>query len=148
MKLRMRIEGERELRRKLDRLAKGPRQAAVEQALRAGAEIIAERARANVAVRSGQLRDSIDVGTNLKHFGPVFADGMVGLGSGRVEGRGVAVYVGPTAPDGFYGHMVEFGTINAPAHPFMRPAFETSRAAAQQAIVAELRRAIDDLGKS
>ena len=29
--------------------------------------------------------------------------------------------------DGFYWRMVEFGTVHAPAHPFIRPAFSSTR---------------------
>lgn len=34
-----------------------------------------------------------------------------------------------------YGFMVEFGTSRAPAHPFMRPAFDTAHAQALNAAV-------------
>lgn len=41
------------------------------------------------------------------------------------------ILVGPKAGakkkyDGFYGHFVEFGTVNMPAQPFMRPAYEST----------------------
>jgi HK97 gp10 family phage protein len=34
-----------------------------------------------------------------------------------------------------YGHMVELGTSRAPAHPFLRPAFNNNRDRAEQAMV-------------
>ena len=36
--------------------------------------------------------------------------------------------------DGYYGHMVEFGTVHSKAQPFMRPGFAKSKGRAQQII--------------
>lgn len=65
------------------------------------AEQIAEGARERVPVETGALRDAIHV---------------------RVEDDQVAVVAGDNMA--FYGHMVENGTVKAPAHPFLVPAFE------------------------
>lgn len=42
------------------------------------------------------------------------------------------LWVGPESGlkvknDGYYAHMVEYGTVNFPAKPFMRPAYEESK---------------------
>lgn len=34
-----------------------------------------------------------------------------------------------------YGHMVEFGTRHAPAHPFLRPAYDAAAARARKAVL-------------
>ena len=65
------------------------------------AEQIAEGARDRVPVETGALRDAIHV---------VVKDDQVAV----VAGDNVA----------FYGHMVENGTVKAPPHPFLVPAFE------------------------
>lgn len=36
--------------------------------------------------------------------------------------------------DGYYGHMVEFGTVHSAPQPFMRPGFSASKGAAQRVI--------------
>ena len=74
-------------------------------ALKDLAEDIADGARERVPVDSGALRDSI-----------------------HVEDRGhgvVAVVAGDT--DVYYGHIVENGSVNAPAQPFLTPAYEAEK---------------------
>jgi HK97 gp10 family phage protein len=44
-----------------------------------------------------------------------------------------------------YGHMVEFGTARAPAHPFLRPAFENNVQRAERAMLEEFDRRMKGL---
>ena len=76
-------------------------QKAVNEALEVVAEEIAEHARRRAPVLSGELRDSIHV---------------------TLRGRSLAVVAG--AP---YAAHVEFGTIDTPTQPFMRPAVTKGR---------------------
>lgn len=72
-------------------------------------EPVAEEARRLAPVRSGTLRDSIVVSTQL---GGYSTDARV-------------VYVGPLTAggsDAFYAHFIEFGTVTMRAEPFMAPA--------------------------
>lgn len=86
-------------KRAMDRLAKA-------------GEIIAERARQNVPVKSGKLKASIRV-TRLK-------------GDPK---QNIRVYAGNRLKDGpFYAHMVEYGTVKMRARPFLRPALNASKA--------------------
>ncbi|WIA57826.1 HK97 gp10 family phage protein [Sphingobium sp. WTD-1] len=97
-----------------------------ERSLLAGAEIVQAEARRLVPVLTGNLQDSIIISF----------DG--GLNSSAVSQRRFfsTVYIGPSRREGFYGHMVEFGTSHSAAHPFMRPALDNSRE--------EVRRAMGD----
>lgn len=74
----------------------------VSRAVKEGAEEIAEIARRNVHVRSGELQNRITV----KNTGP--AEYAVVAGDGEA----------------FYAHMLEGGTDVAPPYPFLLPAFE------------------------
>lgn len=74
----------------------------VSRAVKQGAEEIAEIARRNVHVRSGELQNRITV----KNVGP--AEYAVVAGDGEA----------------FYAHMLEGGTDVAPPYPFLLPAFE------------------------
>lgn len=85
------------------------------QAVKAGAEVIADEARRLVHVRSGALRDSIAVKIEKKNRG---ADE-------------VAAIVGFKSPQSSLAHLEEFGTMHQAAHPFLRPAVD---AAAGEAI--------------
>lgn len=128
---------------KLKRLANAQRRQVQVRALRAGGEVIAEEARALVPVRYGVLRDSIGV-SRIKR-GQNFSSGSGSLG------KGIEVWVGPQQgrdrlADGYYGHMIEWGTFRSAAHPFMTPAYEAKRDEAMDRIrdvlTAEVRAAI------
>lgn len=83
---------------------------AMERLEKAG-ELVASRARQNVPVKSGKLKDSIRV-VRLK-------------GDPKLD---VRVYAGSREKGGaFYAHMVEYGTSKMKKKPFMRPALNASK---------------------
>lgn len=155
MKVRLRVEGVKDLDNALKSLSRATQKRVLVRALTKGGELIAEEARALVPVRTGNLRDSIEVSTKLND-----RQDRVTTKESRAE-----VYVGPRSgggdPDGYYGHMVEFGTSagakggrNAagrkvyrthpgnPPQPFLRPAFDAKEQQALGAIADELRSAV------
>lgn len=95
-----------------------------ERSLLAGAEIVQAEAKRLVPVLTGNLQDSIIISFNG------------GLNSSAVSQRRFfsTVYIGPSRREGFYGHMVEFGTSHSAAHPFMRPALDNSREEVRRAM--------------
>ncbi|MFN3766691.1 MAG: HK97-gp10 family putative phage morphogenesis protein [Aliihoeflea sp.] len=121
------------LDRQLARLAK-PTVAQKREALRLGAEIIADEMRRLAPVRSGRLRDSITV----KVIGMAAAERQVDV-------RGTTVLIGPRQGgknDPFYAFMVEFGTVNVAAHPFARPAWDAKNAEAGAVVMSSLTEAM------
>lgn len=78
--------------------------------LETAAGYVMGRARQLVPVDSGNLRESIRV-VRLK--GDQRQNVRVYAGNRKRRNEGGA----------FYAHMVEFGTVNMPAKPFLRPAF-------------------------
>ena len=102
------------------------------QALESGAEIIKQRmidnASSNPQPRSGKLRSSIKVG-GVKR-----------------KGQGSTVSVGVWSSDVKYAYPVEYGHGGphpAPAHPFLRPAFNEGKEDAYSAIKSSLASALD-----
>lgn len=100
-------------------------------ATRAAAKVIAEDAKANVPVDTGLLKKSIGVAKAKKKDTP---DGVVKFyvvpkskvrftAKGTANGVGVKV---KTTTQAWYAHMVEFGTVNMAARPFLRPAYANS----------------------
>ncbi|MDS1371032.1 HK97-gp10 family putative phage morphogenesis protein [Aliarcobacter butzleri] len=80
-------------------------------AVRAGAKPLVNAAKANVPVDTANLKRSIGINRKkTKDKSQVWF-----TVSPRKGGKN----------DGFYGHMVEFGTSKMAAQPFMRPAFES-----------------------
>ena len=88
----------------------------MEAAEKAAAELIEQRAKERVPVDTGRLRDAIHV----EH-----------------DEDGAAVVAGDT--EAFYGHIIEHGGVRQPAHPFLVPALEESRADALVLAAALLR---------
>lgn len=111
-KVTFKMTGLRELERALGELPKATRRRVGLKVLREGGEPIAKAARALVRVRSGDLRESYDVGTNL-------APSQRG---DRGAVAPVEVYVGPGQnPQAI---TEEFGTFDQEAHPSLTPAWE------------------------
>lgn len=90
----------------------------VNEAVKHGAELIEQGAKARVPVETGKLRDAI----HTKRVG--LAEYAVIAGDSKA----------------FYGHMVEHGTTRTPPRPFLLPAAEESRSAVEGLVVAALRR--------
>ena len=90
-----------------------------------GADIIAKEARTNAPVKTGNLKRGIVSKINKRTA--AFSD------------KGSA-YVGANYKIAPHAHLVEFGARGGemPAHPFMRPAIETKKHEAGQAIEADL----------
>lgn len=91
---------------------------ATDEALKQGADAVAEGAKERVPVSTGALRNAIHVEEAEGGYSVVAGDG-----------------------DAFYGHMVEYGTTNAPAHPFLIPSYE----AAKEGILEGVEDALEEL---
>lgn len=106
-----RVDGFRQLDAKFAKLeAIDTRSAA--RALNAGASILVAEEKRLAPALTGNLRDSI-----VSDMWPT-----------NFRGDGLTIWIGPRTgpggPDGWYGIFAEFGTINMPAHPFVRPAVD------------------------
>ena len=125
----MNLIGVGDIDRKLAAIGNAVSPPVVKAALLEGGEVIAEEARRLAPVLTGQLQASIIVTFDLG-----------GLNLSRVSERRwlTTVYVGPERRQGFYGHMVEFGTEHSAAHPFMRPALDNTRDEVRQVIANRL----------
>jgi HK97 gp10 family phage protein len=88
----------------------------VDEAVKTGAEMIAQGARDRVPVRSGKLRDAI-------HTEDGDGGTYVIAGNGNV----------------FYGHIVEHGGAHNPPRPFLVPALEEDRSSVIALAAAALR---------
>jgi HK97 gp10 family phage protein len=156
------VEGLADLRKALEALPDKLARRYLRAALRRGGLVYQKQAQSRVPVKSGALRDSIRVSTQLRR-GEVFATIKAGR-TRRAKGKN-GVLKGDRAP--FYAHFVEFGTQahrikprdrkslflagvfreivdhpGASARPFMRPAFDTGTEEAVKVIADSLRAAL------
>ena len=148
----MSISGLRELDRALAELPKATARNVLRRTLVKAGAPIAAKARDLVPVDQGDLKASIAVSARVKNRvgNAEFAAALrAGLGKGAAvqamrdarrgaNGSFAEMYVGPAVPEGFYGHLVEFGTSRTPAQPFMRPAWDGEQQAALDIVKAEL----------
>ena len=117
---RLRIEGDRRVYDILKEIGAETIEAAKEETKRQ-AEIIAADARQRCPVDTGALRDSIKV--------VEVRGGLVCRISANARNS-----KGKAWPDFAYGQVVEFAPPNKGGRPFLYPAFDAHRDAAQQAI--------------
>lgn len=104
-------------------------------AVRKAATPMLQQARANAPVRTGTLRESLKV--KVKTFK-------------RGKDSTVMAIIGPDRKARSeagdrpvkYAHLVELGTVNAPAHPFLRPAFDSTKEQSTQIYADNLKPAI------
>lgn len=149
------IEGLRELGLALKALPKeisGKAGGPLLKALRKAAKPIQDKARSLVRRKTGTLHDNIiivrdkrakqkgmteGVQVTVRYKAKGYKDNARNRRTGRVGGT--YKNYGPL----FYAKFIEFGTSKAPAYPFMRPAFETSKGELLPTFKKELALSID-----
>lgn len=92
-----------------------------EKALEAGAKVMQEGAQSLVRVRTGNLKDHIEISD--------------------VENGEIEIYV-DNQGRAYYGYMIEFGTSKMQAIPFMGPAFMQKQLQIEQAMANSLRQSL------
>jgi len=135
--VKMEVQGLKELERKLLEMSPKLAKNALRAAVAAGARVVAAEARKNVPVDSGTLRRSIYTKQIREESGDTQQTFYVGARQGKKEQA--------KKRDGWYFPFVEFGTEKMAARPFMRPAFESTKDAAVQAVKTKLAERIDKL---
>lgn len=151
----VKIEGLREVDAALSALPLAVQKRTMTTALMRAGEVIAREARRMAPVDEGFLRESINVTDkrpdHLNVGGQAYALAMQeGFTSGeagqvaRAANRAVRgtnfqaeVWVGPSKRAASAWPQ-ELGTINHPAHPFLRPAFDATRARVAETLAFEL----------
>lgn len=127
----VKLEGLKELEAALSELPKSTSKAVLRRVgIRALAPVIST-ARQLVPVDEGQLRDSLRVTTRLSR-----RQQRLNRKRAADEKAGVELFAGAAALP--HAHLVEFGTFNQPARPFLRPAWDANKGAVLKTIQEEL----------
>ena len=101
-----RIEGLDDLQGNINRIAKEFRDDAVRDGLKEAAKPVLDKARADVPVASGELRDSLEIEKPT----------ITGPGKGFIRVKA------SHRKGGYHAHLIEFGTSRQRAQPYLRPA--------------------------
>lgn len=102
------IKGLKELKLELERLPAKLEMSVMRSAMREGAKVIAEEAKARAPVLSGRLRDSIRVSTRSKRG--VVRYNVIAGGETKKRIKGTASGVKVVYDNAYYARFVEFGT--------------------------------------
>lgn len=129
------VEGIDKLRRRLVEILPAKTRAALEVAMLESANTIVSGARLRAPVETGGVRDSIrHHGVKTGKRGGLYVAITAGDSSTETKGEGKSYQV---------ARMLEFGTVDMPAQPFLLPAYRVNRRSA----VTRMRRAIRDATK-
>ena len=131
------IKGGKELDRALKQLGPKFEKRIAKSAVRAGANVIAKEARLNVPEDSGTLKKSIKVVARSKRVGDAVASVVTRSGK-KWRSKGM---------DAWYAPLIEFGTKNRPATPFLRTALDSKVAEAIKAMSKQIQKRIKKLAK-
>lgn len=124
--MKVQIDGLKELEQKLLQMSPKLAKNGLRAAVAAGSRVIANEAKKNVPVDTGVLRRAIFMKQIREESGNSKQTFYVGVRKGKGERK--------KNRDGWYFHMVEFGTKKMAARPFLRPAFESRRVEAAEVI--------------
>lgn len=155
MDIKFSVDGLADIERKLKQLPERVGRNATRRALRKGANVIRDAARANakrvddpytkynqiwknIVVKGGGRRREKEQG------GPFMRVGVLG-GARDMRAYGEHFGAGRENPGGdtWYWRLVEFGTSETRAKPFMRPAMEAKAQAAYDATAADMTKQLD-----
>ncbi len=117
MDITFRIVGASELERALAQLPKAVAKSVLRGVLRKAGAPIVDHAVALCPHRTGELARSIDIRPTLTRR----------QRNRRMRGGAAEMFIGPSFPMGAHGHLIEFGTVNMAAQPFLRPAWDAGK---------------------
>lgn len=153
------VDGLKEMDAALGEMSKATARNVLKRVLMKAGQPTADLASQLAPVDRGQLSRSVTVSPRIKNkAGSAEFSAVLRAGGSRAEagqalraarraakGSFVEVYIGPTALP--HAHLMEFGTSDLTAQPFMRPAWEQTKAGIMAIIKAELAIEIDKAAK-
>lgn len=145
----VRLEGFKELERALRELPKATGKNVLRKVAKGALEPMANMAKASAPVEYGDLRDSITVSSTRTARAKTKKARLVGSTFRSDPSTGIQMAMGPSAGKGVlnYATFVEFGTVDAGAFPYMRPAWDSGAHPALEYIKANLKIEIDKAAK-
>lgn len=139
------FSGLQEIARDLELLSRAENNKVLRDATRAGAEVIKQEVIKKAPVRTGKLKNNVVVLTQKARRRGDIASGVHIRGVNPRTGKSDNTMKAGNKRNAFYWRFVELGTSHMPAHPFVRPAFDTRQEEATQVAMARMNRAIDEV---
>ncbi|KHN50720.1 HK97-gp10 family putative phage morphogenesis protein [Pectobacterium fontis] len=138
------FSGLNDIAKDLEKLSKAENNKVLRDSTRAGAEVLKEEVIANAPVRTGKMRKNVVVVTQKSRRKGEISSGVHIRGVNPKTGNSDNKMKANNPKNALYWRFVEMGTVNMPAHPFVRPAFDTAQEIAAQAAITRMSTAIDE----
>lgn len=139
------FSGLADIAKDLEALSRAENNKVLRDATRAGAEVLKAEVKNRAPERTGKLKKNVVVVTQKGRRRGEISSGV------HIRGRNMRTNnsdISMKASDprnAFYWRFVELGTSNMPAHPFVRPAFDTRQEEATRVAMARMNQAIDEV---
>ena len=134
--MKFEFTGGRELSQALQQLPHKIENKVLRKALRQGGNILLKKARSLAPVKTGALRRGIKLRIDLRGKPPAAIINV------RIPGKGKKKGGGP-----YYSPFIELGTKYLDAHPFLRPAFDSTKEQALEKFLTVLDDGIEEQAK-
>ncbi|WP_049294036.1 HK97-gp10 family putative phage morphogenesis protein [Franconibacter helveticus] len=134
-----------EISRDLETLSRAENNKVLRDATRAGAEVLREEVIQRAPERTGKMKKNVVILTQKARRRGEISSGVHIRGVNPRTGNSDNTMKANNPRNAFYWRFVELGTVNMPAHPFVRPAFDTRQEQAAQAAMERMNRAIDEV---
>ena len=137
------FSGLEDIARDLEILSRAENNKVLRDATRAGADVLKTEVINRAPVRSGKMKKNVVVVTQRSRRRGEISSGVHIRGVNPRTGNSDNTIKAGNPRNAFYWRFVELGTVNMPAHPFVRPAFDTRQEEAAEAAIARMNSAID-----
>lgn len=146
----VKVSGLKELGQEMQSLGKDVAGRVARAATASGAKVVQKAAKAKIVgeglVDTGLLQKSVIVKRlRPSEAAPLTSQHIVTVKKGNK--KGVNWVKGMKHPDAYYWFFHEFGTVNIPARPFMRPAFQSTKQQQVDAVVDRIKGRLNKLKK-
>jgi len=113
-----------EIARDLETLSRAENNKVLRDATRAGAEVMREEVIQRAPERTGKMKKNVVILTQKARRRGEISSGVHIRGVNPRTGNSDNTMKANNPRNAFYWRFVELGTVNIPAHPFVRPAFD------------------------
>lgn len=133
--VKVEVQGLAELMKAMQELPKELHKGPLRSAVGAGAKVVQDAAKGLAPRDEGTLQKAIYRTRSRSESSAVQETAIVGVRFGRRYRR--------RGQDAWYWRFIEFGTVKMAARPFLRPAFETTKAEQLKVLQERLKKAIE-----
>lgn len=139
------FSGLADIAKDLELLSKAENNKVLRDATRAGAEVLKQEVENRAPVRTGKVKKNVVVVTQRGRRRGEITSGVHIRGVNPRTGNSDTKMKASNPKNAFYWRFVELGTVDMPAHPFVRPAYDAKEAQATEAAFNRMNSAIDEV---